>query len=78
MSRPFPEESNLIKFMHLHLVELYDSYHEAEQEGDDSLMDYTQGCIDSTHVYLIKSGVDKYMTYEDYLELSTLEWKADK
>lgn len=76
MSRPFPEESNLIKFIQLHMVELYDAYHEAEQEGDDSLMDYVQGSIDTTHVYLHKSGVDKYMTYEDYLELSTLEWKA--
>lgn len=75
MSRPFPEESNLITFMSLHLQELYDSYHEAEQEGDDSLMDYVQGSIDTTHVYLHKSGVDNYMTYEQYLDNVTAEWK---
>lgn len=75
MTRPFPEESNLIRFMHSHLVELYDSYHEAEQEGDDSLMDYVQGSIDTTHVYLIKSGEEKYMTYEQFLDIATAEWK---
>lgn len=77
MSKPFPEESNLIKFMSLHLMELYDEYHKAEQEGDETFMDYTQGCIDTTHVYMLKSGVTP-MEYESYLELSNLEWKADK
>lgn len=75
MSRPFPEESNLIIFMKAHLQDLYEAYHEAEQEEDYNLMDYTQGCIDSTHVYLVKSGVENYMTYEQYLDLTTAEWK---
>lgn len=77
MSKPFPEESILIKFMSLHLMELYDEYQIAEQEGDETLMDYTQGCIDTTHVYMLKSGVTP-MEYESYLELSNLQWKADK
>ena len=75
MTKPFPGESELIRFMVLHLNELYDSYHEAEQEGDNSLMDYVQGSIDSTHVYLSKSGM-QYQEYEDYLELANAEWKV--
>lgn len=75
MSRPFPEESNLISFMTLHLQELYESLYEQEIEGDESFQDYVQGSIDTTHVYLHKSGVDNYMTYEEYLELATANWK---
>lgn len=75
MSRPFPEESNLIEFIKLHLQDLYESFHEAEEEEDYNLMDYVQGSIDTSHVYLHKSGVDKYMTYEDYLETATAEWR---
>lgn len=77
MTKPFPGESELIRFMSTHLIELYDSYMEAEMQGDDSLMDYVQGSIDTTHVYMLKSGVTP-MEYEAYLELSNLEWKADK
>ena len=73
-SRDFPDNDTLVNFMKLHLEELYDSYAEAEQEGDYSLMDYVQGSIDTTHVYLIKSGVTP-REYEDYLELVNLEWK---
>ena len=75
MTKPFPGESELIRFMVLHLTELYDSYHEAEQERDNSLMDYVQGSIDSTHVYLSKSGM-QYQEYEDYLELANATWKV--
>tara|TARA_B110000259_G_scaffold66166_1_gene77953 strand:- start:1457 stop:1690 length:234 start_codon:yes stop_codon:yes gene_type:complete len=75
MTKPFPAESELIRFMVLHLTELYDSYTEAEQEGDNSLMDYVQGSIDSTHVYLTKSGM-QYQEYEDYLELANATWKV--
>lgn len=70
----FPNSNTLLDFMKLHLYELYDAYAEAEQEGDESLMDYCQGSIDTTHVYLIKSGMD-FKEYEDYLELVNLEWK---
>jgi hypothetical protein len=74
MTKPFPGDSELIRFMTIHLNELYDSYTEAEQEGDNSLMDYVQGSIDSTHVYLSKSGM-QYQEYEDYLELANAEWR---
>ena len=73
-TRDFPDNDTLVDFMRIHLYELYDSYTEAEQEGDESLMDYCQGSIDTTHVYLIKSGA-QYKEYEDYLELVNLEWK---
>ena len=73
-SRDFPDNDTLVNFMKLHLEELYDAYAEAEQEGDNSLMDYIQGSIDTTHVYLYKAGVTP-REYEDYLELVNLEWK---
>jgi uncharacterized hydantoinase/oxoprolinase family protein len=75
MTKPFPGDSELIRFMTVHLVELFDHYTEAEQEGDESLMDYVQGSIDTTQVYLNKSGV-KPQEYEDYLELANAEWKV--
>lgn len=75
MTRPFPGESELINFIKQHLESLYEAFHEAEQEDDESLMDYCQGSIDTTHVYLVKSGVDNYMTYEQYLDIVNGEWK---
>ena len=76
MTKPFPGDSELIRFMIVHLSELYDSYSEAEQDGDFSLMDYVQGSIDSTHVYLSKSGM-QYMEYEDYIEMvKNADWKV--
>lgn len=74
MTRPFDEQDDLVNFMKLHLETIYQSYYEAEQEGDESLMDYCQGSIDSTQVYLIKSGVTP-IDYEEYLELANAEWK---
>lgn len=73
-SRDFPDNDTLVNFMKAHLSDLYDSYTEAEQEGDESLMDYCQGSIDTTHVYLLKSGVTP-MEYEEYLEIVNAEWK---
>ena len=75
MTRPFPGDSELIRFMTIHLTELFDVYTQAEQDGDDSLQDYVQGSIDTTQVYLNKSGV-KPQEYEDYLELAIAEWKV--
>lgn len=75
MTRPFSNDSELITFMKRHIEELYEEFYKAEQEGDDSLMDYVQGSIDTTHVYLIKSGEEKYMTYEQFLDIVTAEWK---
>jgi hypothetical protein len=76
MSKPFPGDSELIRFMTIHLNELYDHYHDAEEDGDFSLMDYVQGSIDSTHVYLSKSGME-YMEYDRYVELvKNADWKV--
>ena len=75
MTKPFPGDSELIRFMTIHLTELYDEYSKAEQEDDGGIMDYVQGSIDSTHVYLSKSGM-QYQEYEDYLELANAEWKV--
>lgn len=76
MTTPFPGESELIKFMTNHLNELYDAYMEAEMDGDESLTDYVQGSIDTTHVYMIKSGVTP-LEYDQYIKLSNGNWKAD-
>lgn len=73
MTKPFPGEPELIEFIKLHLETIYQSYYEAEQEGDESTMEYCQGSIDTTHVYLIKSGVEP-MEYEEYLEIANAEW----
>lgn len=75
MSRPFPGESELIRFIKSHIQDLYEEFYKAEQEGDDSLMDYVQGSIDTSHVYLLKSGVENYMTYEQFLDIVTADWK---
>jgi len=75
MTKAFPTESELIRFMIIHLSDLYDNYTEAEQEDNGSIMDYVQGSIDSTQVYLSKSGM-QYMEYEDYLEIANAEWKV--
>lgn len=75
MTRPFAQESELVNFIRLHLEDLYEAYYQAEQENDESLMDYVQGSIDSTQVYLVKSGLEKYMSYEEFLEIATAEWK---
>lgn len=75
MTRSFIADSELITFMIRHIEELYEEFYLAEQEGDDSLMDYVQGSIDTSHVYLVKSGVEKYMSYEDFLEIATANWK---
>lgn len=74
MTKPFPGESELIRFIELHLNELYESYSEAENDQDYSLLDYIQGSIDSTHVYLVKSGVTP-IEYEEYLEQAQANWK---
>jgi hypothetical protein len=75
MTGTFPGESELVNFIRLHLEDLYEAFYQAEQEGDDSLMDYVQGSIDTTHVYLVKSGLEKYMSYEEFLDIATAEWK---
>ena len=75
MTRPFAQDSELVNFIRLHLEELYEAYYQAEQEGDSSLQDYVQGSIDTTEVYLVKSGVEKYMSYDDFLEIANGEWK---
>jgi hypothetical protein len=74
MTRPFPGDSELIRFITIHLNELYDVYTQATEDGDESLSDYVQGSIDTTHVYLHKSGVTP-VEYEEYLEIATAEWK---
>lgn len=75
MTRAFPGESELVNFIRLHLEDLYEAFYQAEQEGDESLMDYCQGSIDTTHVYLVKSGLEKYMSYEEFLDIATANWK---
>lgn len=66
-SRDFPDNDVLVNFMQAHLYELYDEYKTAEGQQDESLMDYIQGSIDTTHVYLYKSGVTP-IDYEAYQE----------
>jgi hypothetical protein len=76
MTRVIPTESELINFIKLHLETLYQSYYEAEKEEDYSLMDYCQGSIDTTQVYLIKCGVEP-MEYEEFVKIADSEWERD-
>jgi hypothetical protein len=75
MTKPFPTQNELIYFIGAHLLGLYEAFHEAEQEGDESLMDYCQGSIDTTHIYLLKSGCEDFITYEEYLDNANSNWK---
>jgi hypothetical protein len=64
----------LTSFMVTHLYGLYDQAEELEDYSHD--WDYVHGSIDTTQVYLLKSGVD-FMTQDQYIEkLEGAKWTA--
>jgi hypothetical protein len=62
-------------FMKIHLYELYDQLEEVEEFSSE--WDYVSGSIDTTHVYLLKCGVE-YLEHTDYIEkVNDPNWKRD-
>jgi hypothetical protein len=64
-TRDFETLDKLSSFMVTHLYELYDQLEEVEEYSSD--WDYISGSIDTTHVYLLKCGVE-YLEHTDYIE----------
>lgn len=62
------------EFAEGHLHGLYESYLTYEQDGEDGMLDYVQGSIDTTHVFMYKLGMIP-MEYEEWLEKSQAGWK---
>jgi hypothetical protein len=64
-TRDFMEIKQLTDFMVYHLYGLYDQLEEVVEYSDD--WDYIQGSIDTTQVYLLKSGVE-FLDHTAYIE----------
>ena len=70
--RDFSELEQLENFMVYHLYELYDQMEEVAEFSSD--WDYVQGSIDTTQVYLLKSGVD-FLDHTAYIEkIENAKW----
>ena len=73
-TRDFEKLDQLTSFMVQHLYGLYDQAEELEDYSHD--WDYVHGSIDTTQVYLLKSGV-KFMTQDEYIEkVEGQKWTA--
>jgi hypothetical protein len=64
-TKDFWKMEQLTNFMVQHLYELYDQAEELEDYSHD--WDYVIGGIDTTQVYLLKSGVE-FLTHDQYIE----------
>jgi hypothetical protein len=64
-TRDFEDLNKLTSFMVYHLYGLYDQLEEVVEFSDD--WDYIQGSIDTTQVYLLKSGVE-FLDHTQYIE----------
>ena len=64
-TKDFWKMEQLTNFMVQHLYELYDQSEELEEFSSD--WDYVQGSIDTTQVYLLKSGVE-FLDHTAYIE----------
>jgi len=72
-TRDFETLDNLSSFMVTHLYDLYDQLEEVEEFSSE--WDYVSGSIDTTHVYLLKCGVE-YLEHTDYIEkVNDPNWK---
>jgi hypothetical protein len=72
-TRDFETLDNLSSFMVTHLYDLYDQLEEVEEYSSE--WDYVSGSIDTTHVYLLKCGVE-YLEHTDYIEkVNDPNWK---
>ena len=73
-TRDFEKLDQLSSFMVQHLYGLYDQLEEVVEYSDD--WDYLQGSIDTTHVYLLKCGVE-YLDHTAYIEkVEGAKWTA--
>ena len=64
-TRDFTELEQLENFMVNHLYLLYDELENTEEFSND--WDYISGSIDTTQVYLLKSGAD-FLDHTAYIE----------
>jgi hypothetical protein len=72
-TKDFETLDNLSSFMVTHLYDLYDQLEEVEEFSSE--WDYVSGSIDTTHVYLLKCGVE-YLEHTDYIEkVNDPNWK---
>ena len=73
-TRDFEDLDKLSSFMVHHLYGLYDQLEEVVEFSED--WDYLQGSIDTTHVYLLKCGVE-YLDHTAYIEkVDGQKWTA--
>ena len=73
-TRDFEKLDQLTSFMVQHLYGLYDQLEEVVEFSDD--WDYIQGSIDTTQVYLLKSGVE-FLDHTQYIEkVDGAKWTA--
>ena len=73
-TRDFEKLDQLTSFMVHHLYGLYDQLEEVVEFSDD--WDYIQGSIDTTQVYLLKSGVE-FLDHTAYIEkVDGAKWTA--
>ena len=73
-TRDFQSLDKLTDYLQARLPELYDELEASEADGNrDS--DYVQGSIDTTQHYLLKCGIEDFMTYEQYLDIVAMEWR---
>jgi len=71
-TKDFWKMEQLTSFMVHHLYELYDQMEEVAEFSSD--WDYVQGGIDTTQVYLLKSGVD-FLDHTAYIEkIENAKW----
>lgn len=73
-TRDFDSLDKLTDYLQARLPELYDELEASEADGNSD-SDYVQGSIDTTQHYLLKCGIEDFMTYEQYLEIVAMEWR---
>jgi hypothetical protein len=73
-TRDFDSLDKLTDYLQARLPKLYDEL-EVSEAGGNSDSDYVQGSIDTTQHYLLKCGIEDFMTYEQYLDIVAMEWR---
>ena len=71
-TRDFESLDKLTDYLKDRLPTMYD---ELDASESDSESDYIQGSIDTTQHYLLKCGVEDFMTHEQYLDIVAMEWR---
>ena len=73
-TRDFESLDKLTDYLQARLPELYEEYEHALADGNSD-SDYVQGSIDTTQHYLLKCGIEDFMTHEQYLDIVAMEWR---